>query len=69
MLAGLLAGIFLAVGASYLLRGVLHDLSAVDGISSFASVSLLFLAVALFAGWVPSRRATCVDPMAAIRYE
>lgn len=62
VLAGLLAGIFLAVGASYLLRGVLHELSAVDGISSFASVSLPFLGVALLAGWVPSRRATRVEP-------
>jgi hypothetical protein len=69
VLTGLLAGTVLAVGASYLLRGVLHGLSAVDGISSFASVSLLFLAVALFAAWVPSRRATRIDPMAAIRYE
>jgi hypothetical protein len=69
VLAGLLAGIFMAVGASYLLRGALHGLSAVDGISSFASVSLLFLAVALFAAGVPSRRATRVDPMVALRYE
>jgi hypothetical protein len=69
ILAGLLAGIFMAVGASYLLRGALHGLSAVDGISSFASVSLLFLAVALFAAGVPSRRATRVDPMVALRYE
>jgi predicted permease len=69
VLVGLLGGIFLAVGASYLLRGVLHELSAFDGVSSFAGVPFLFLAVALLAGWVPSRRAACVDPMVAIRYE
>jgi hypothetical protein len=69
VIAGLLVGIFLAVGASYLLRGVLHSLSAVDGIFTFATVSLLFLAFALCAGWVPSLRASRIDPIAAIRYE
>jgi ABC-type antimicrobial peptide transport system permease subunit len=68
VLAGLLAGMFLAVGASYLLREALHGLSSVDGIS-FAGVSLVFLAIALFAAYVPSRRAMGVDPIVALRYE
>jgi putative ABC transport system permease protein len=68
VLAGLLAGMFLAVVASYLLRGALHGLNTVDGIS-FAGVSLLFLAIALFAAWLPSRQAMHADPMVAIRYE
>jgi putative ABC transport system permease protein len=68
VLAGLLVGMFLAVGASYLLRGALHGLNTVDGIS-FAGVSLLFLAIALFAAWLPSRQAMRVDPMVALRYE
>jgi ABC-type antimicrobial peptide transport system permease subunit len=68
VLAGLLVGMFLAVGASRLLRGALHGLNTVDGIS-FAGVALLFLAVALFAAWLPARRATKVDPMVALRYE
>ena len=67
-LLDLLVGMFLAVGASYLLRGVLHGLNTVDGVS-FAGVSLLFLAIALFAAWLPSRQAMRVDPMMAIRYE
>jgi predicted permease len=65
---GLLAGMFLAVGASYLLRGVLHGLHTVDGFS-FAGVSIVFLAIALFAAYLPSRRAMGVDPMVALRYE
>jgi putative ABC transport system permease protein len=68
VLAGLLVGMLLAVGASYLLRGALHGLNTIDGIS-FAGVSLLFLAIALFAAWLPSRRAMCVDPMIALRCE
>jgi len=68
VLAGLLAGNFLAVGASYLLRGALHGLHTVDSIS-FAGVSLVFLAIALLAAYMPSRRAMGVDPVVALRYE
>ena len=68
VLAGLCAGMFLATGASYLLRSVLYGLPIVDGVS-FAGVSLLFLAVALLAAYPPSRRAMRVDPMIALRYE
>ena len=68
VIAGLLVGMFLAVGASYLLRGVLYGLHTVDPIS-FVGVSLFFLAVALLAAYPPSRRAMRVDPMVALRYE
>ena len=54
VVAGLVAGMCLAAGASYLLRGVLYGLHTVDGIS-FAGVSLVFLAIALLASYVPSR--------------
>jgi predicted permease len=68
VLAGLLAGMFLAVGISYLLRSLLYGLHTVDGIS-FLGVSLLFLAIALLAAYPPSRRALRVDPVVALRYE
>jgi predicted permease len=68
VMAGLVTGMFLATGASYLLRGALHGLRTVDGIS-FAGVSLLFVVIALLAAYVPSRRATGVDPMIALRCE
>ena len=68
VLAGLLAGVCLAIGASYLLRGVLYRLNPVDGIY-FVGVFLLLLGIALFAAYLPSRRAMRVDPMVALRYE
>jgi predicted permease len=68
VIAGLLVGLALATADSYLLRKVLYGLGAFDGIS-YAGVSLLLLAIALVAAYVPSRRAMRVDPMAALRYE
>jgi predicted permease len=68
VLTGLLIGVFLAVGASYLLHGVLYGLNPVDGIY-FVGVPFLFLGIALFAAYLPSRRAMRVDPMVALRYE
>src|ERR1700686_1141835 len=46
VLAGLVAGILFAAGASYLVRGLLYGLNGADAIS-FAGVSLLFFAIAL----------------------
>ncbi len=68
VLAGLLGGILLSVGVSYLLRGLLYGLNRVDSLS-FVGVSVLFLAIALLASYPPSRRAMRVDPTVALRYE
>jgi len=68
VLAGLLAGMVLGAGASRLLRGVLYGLDAVDPLS-FGAAFLLFLSISLVATWLPSRRATRVDPLVALRYE
>jgi ABC-type lipoprotein release transport system permease subunit len=47
---------------------VLYGLHAIDAIS-FAGTSSLFLAIALLAAYLPSRRAMRVDPMVALRCE
>jgi hypothetical protein len=57
----LLVGVCLAVGASYLLRGVLYGLNPVDGIY-FVGVFLLLLGIALFAAYLPPSELTIMQP-------
>jgi predicted permease len=68
VLAGLLVGMMLSVGVSYLMRAILYGVSIID-VMSYIGVSTVFLAIALFAAYIPARRALHVDPMAALRYE
>ena len=66
VIVGLTAGVVLAIGATRLLRGVLYGMGALD-VVSFAIASALFLAIALAASWLPSRRALRIDPLVALR--
>jgi putative ABC transport system permease protein len=65
---GVLIGIFVALGTSRLMTGVLYGVSALDIWSFVASLAIMML-VAVAASYVPARRATKVDPMSALRYE
>jgi ABC-type antimicrobial peptide transport system permease subunit len=67
VLGGVAAGVVLATGAAHLLRGVLYGLTMLDPIS-FVAPSILFLAIALAATWLPSRHAMGIDPQAALRH-
>jgi putative ABC transport system permease protein len=66
--AGVAVGSIVALVGARLIRGLLFGVSATDPVT-FASVAAGLLVVALFASYIPARRATRVDPMIAIRGE
>jgi putative ABC transport system permease protein len=65
---GLLLGIALAVAIARLVGDFISGVSPYDPLT-YLTVSGVLCAVALFACYVPARRATRVDPMVALRYE
>jgi len=69
VLVGLTIGLAGALAATRLLRNLLFAVSTTDTATTYVSVSLLLLAVALLATYLPARRASRVDPMVALRHE
>jgi predicted permease len=65
---GLAIGVALSVGISRFLAGLLVDTGTLDPLA-YASASLILLAVAAIACYIPARRAMRVDPIVALRYE
>jgi predicted permease len=65
---GLAIGIPAALASTRLIASQLFDLSPYDPLTLSVS-SLLLIAVAALAGFIPARRASRVDPMVALRYE
>ena len=67
-LVGVGLGIAGALVLTRLMQRLLFEIKPTDPLT-FVCVSMLLLGVALFACWLPARRATKVGPMVALRYE
>jgi ABC-type antimicrobial peptide transport system permease subunit len=68
VVAGLVVGLAGATLVTRVLQRFLFGITPTDPIA-FTLVTLLLMAVALVAAWLPARRATRIDPWAALRTE
>ncbi len=68
LVAGLGIGLIAAYGIGRVVESLLFGVKAGDPVVFVIAAGLL-VAVALLAGWLPSRKAANVDPMVALRYE
>jgi putative ABC transport system permease protein len=68
VLLGLIAGAAGSAGLTRLLAGMLYHVRPLDPLV-LGAVSLLLAGVALIASYLPARRATKIDPIAALRVE
>jgi putative ABC transport system permease protein len=68
ILIGTAIGLAGAVALTRLIRTMLFGVSATDS-ATFALMASLLVVIALIASYIPARRATKVDPLAALRHE
>jgi putative ABC transport system permease protein len=66
--SGVTAGLLIALALTRMVSSLFFGIGAADA-STFATVSLVMLAVALAACWAPARRALGVQPAAVLRSE
>ena len=66
--SGVLAGLLGSLALTRFLQSMLFDVKPTDPVT-YAALAALLAAVALFACFIPARRATRVDPLIALRHE
>lgn len=67
-MSGVLLGLFGAFGLTRLMKGLLFGVSAVDP-AVFTILTLLLMATALLAAYLPARRAARINPVIALKYD
>jgi putative ABC transport system permease protein len=67
-LLGVLVGALAAVGFTRYVQTLLYGVQRLD-LAAFGGMSAVMVAVALFASYIPARRASRVDPLVALRGE
>jgi predicted permease len=67
-LTGVASGLAASFALTRLMTSMLFGVSVTDPLT-YAGVVIILLAMAMFACWIPARRAMRVDPMVALRYE
>jgi putative ABC transport system permease protein len=68
IIAGLVAGLCASLVLTRFLSTLLYEIQATD-VTTFVTVALVLVLVALAANYAPARRASNVDPIVALRYE
>ncbi|MCA1658110.1 MAG: FtsX-like permease family protein [Verrucomicrobiaceae bacterium] len=66
--AGLALGLFLAFGTGKIVSSILFQVSSTDPFA-FTIAPVVLMSAALLATWLPTRRATKISPMEALRIE
>jgi predicted permease len=67
-LIGAGVGILVALPVARMAAGLLYGVSATDPLT-YAGITLLLMGVAVLACYLPARRATCIDPLVALRVD
>ena len=67
-LAGVAIGVAVGLSLTRLMEGLLFSVKSTDP-ATFAGISMLLLAIAFLAVYVPARKAVKVDPVASLRHE
>ncbi|HEX4172247.1 MAG TPA: FtsX-like permease family protein, partial [Acetobacteraceae bacterium] len=68
ILSGTVTGVLLALVLARGLKSLIYDVSPADPLT-FTGIGFAVIAIALFACYIPARKATEADPMVALRAE